>query len=546
MSLAPREYIFGKECREKVFEGIALMYKVVGSTLGPWGRNVAIDRHQVVQQSKDGVTVAEEVKVTNRWQEIGVKLVKEASQNTNLSAGDATTSAVILSYEMCNAARDLPTTANVIKVKKGIEKAITACLETLTKMSKEVKTEEEFTKVARIASQDEEIAKIVTDAFMKAGKYGSIEIERAEEPGITVEKTEGISFNKGYILPYVINDFQKKRAVMEDCAVLVTDREIKNQNQLVSIMEKLAEQKIFKLLIVAEDVKGDALGMIAANLQKKAFFATPVRAPSFGNDKIAILNDICAATGATLISEEQGGMRLERANVSHLGKCKKAIVTQDKTIIMIDDTIMAKKTLSDRIEFIKNQLDAEPKDTLDHALIEKRLATLTDGICVLKVGAQTEVERHERKDRVQDAVCALRSASEEGVTPGGGVGLLRCVGSLVGLTEDRDELLGVEIVKKALHSIALKILEVAYIEDREWIVGKIKEEKGWMGYDFETGKIVDLYKKGIWDAAKAVKCALKNAAAVAQSFVATEVAMTDVRESDTILAELGQMLLPRQ
>lgn len=530
--LSPRDYLFGADCRQKIFEGVELIYSAVSSTLGPNGRTVLIDRNQVVQVTKDGVSVAEEVKAKDRWQEIGVKIVKEASQNTNLQAGDGTTTAVVLSREMCKQALELPHTANVIRVKRGMKKAVDACTDHLEKISKKVKTKQEFKKVAFISSQDEEIAEIVTDAFMGAGQHGSIEIERADEPVIEVEKTEGLSFGKGWMIPACINDLAKKRAVMEDCAVLVTDKEIKHQNQLVPLMEALAEKQVFRLLVIADNVAGDALGMIAANLQQKAFFCVPVKAPSFGNDKVAIMQDICAATGAKFISEEHGGKRIERATIEDLGKAKKAIVSQDKTIIMSDDNVLVKKSVSDRIDFIKSQITDAPIGSLDRELLEKRLATLTDGICVLKVGGQTEVERHERKHRVEDAVRALKSASEEGVTPGCGVALLRCVHAVDEVkTDDKDERAGIEIVRNALHSVPLRVLEVAHVRDREWIVGEIKNRNDNTGYDFNTGTLGDMMELGIWDAKKAVRCALQNAAATAQTFLSVDVAMSDIEDN---------------
>lgn len=539
--MQPRQYLFGREARERIFQGIKLMNDTVSSTLGPNGRTVLIDRNQVVQVTKDGVSVAEEVRAKDRWEEIGVKILKEASQNTNLAAGDATTTAVVLGHAMCEQALDLPSVASVIKVKKGMESAVAACVGTLESLSKKVDTPEDYRKVAYIASQDKDIAEIVSDAFVSAGKYGSIEIERWDEPGIKVEKTEGLSFEKGWIIPHCITDLHKRRCVMEEVHVLVTDQEIKRQDQLVPIMEALAEKNCHKLLIIADDVSADALGVIAVNIDRKAFLACPVRAPSFGNDKIAVLKDICAATGATFISNEQGGIRIERAGLQHLGKAKKVIVEQAKTVIVSADSVEVKKLVSDRIDFIKSQLDDAALGSLDKELLEKRLATLTDGICVLKVGAQTEVERHEKKHRVEDAVRALKSASEEGVTPGCGVGLLRCVKAVAALTtEDRDERLGIEIIKNSLHAPALRVLEVAGIEDRGFLVGRIKELDDSTGYDFKGGQLGDMMELGIWDAKKAIRCALQNAAAAAQTFLSVDVAMTDVETDRDLLESFGK------
>jgi chaperonin GroEL len=529
--MLPRKYIFGKDCREKVFAGIKLMYDTVSATLGPHGRNVLIDHaRQVVQPTKDGVTVVDEVRAVDDWEDMGCRLVREASQNTNVSAGDGTTTAIVLSYKMCEEGlQKITEKTNVIKVRRGMDRAVEVCVRKLEEIAMPITKEEQFCDVATISSQDPHIGTIVAKTFLEAGEHGSIDIQRAEEPGIFPEHTDGMSFNQGWLDQRFITQ-RDNSYMIEDVPVLVTDREIKYQVQLLPLMEQLAAAGTKKLLIVCDTIGGEALGMFAMNAQKRLFAGCAVKAPSYGKNRVEIMKDICAVTGATFVSEESG-IRIEKIEPSHLGKAKKAIVTVDRTVIVSEDSEEAKERVTERIGFIEEQLKDAPEGSLQRQDLELRLATLTDGITVLKVGAQTEVERHEYRKRVEDAVKAVQSAKKEGVTPGGGTAYLRCIEAVDAIeSKDRDEHIGVEIVKKALSFVAFRVLEVAGIEDKELIVAKVKEAKGNVGYDFETGKLTDLVKKGIVDAKKVNRVALQNAASCAKTFLTLEVAVSDVEE----------------
>jgi chaperonin GroEL len=532
-----RDFVFQDDCRNKIFKGIEKMYDAVSATLGPHGRIVMIHRGgMLVDPTKDGVTVADEVMTTDKWEKMGCQIVREASQKTNTEAGDGTTTAIVLAYNMCKEGlKAIRGNANVYKIEKGMKKAITACVDHLEKIKTDVSTKKDFQRVAAISTQDEDIGKIIANTFVEAGEHGSIEIERWDDPKIESERTEGMSFDKGWDsglgFGSYVNDERNRRAVQEDVPVLVVDKKIERQSQLAPIMQKLMDKGIPRLFVMSDDFGGDALGIMVINNQRHTFHLTYVKAPSYGGHKIAIMKDVCALTGATFISEEHGGLRIEKAGLDHLGKAKKITIEKDRTIIVADDNIQNKKSISDRIDFLKGQLEDTPLDHIDRPEFETRLATLTDGISVLKVGATSEAERHEVKRRVEDGVKAVKSAREEGVTPGGGVALLDCIQALPEL--EGDEQVGVEIVKKSLKSIALKVLEVAYVEDKELLVSQMGGTKG---YNFKSGKLGDMMKLGIFDAKKAVRIALESAASVSMVFLKADVAIADA-EGDASLID---------
>lgn len=534
-----KDFLFGREAREKLFEGIDLMYKCVSATYGSFGRNVLIDiqGHNIVELTKDGVSVANRVQALDTWQDMGCKLLRAASQKSNEEAGDGTSAAVILGWSLCKDSLDLPRNCRVISVKNGISKAVDICTEELKKMSKKISKEDEFRNVATVSAQDEEVGKIVAKAFIDSGKHGSIQIERSDEVGIQVEHTDGISFEKGFVIPHCINNPAKMEAVQEEVPILVTDRAIKSQYQLVPLLDSLAKKQINKILIIADDFKGDTLGMIAANNDQKAFHIIPVRAPSYGVNKIEIMKDICEATGATFISEENQGMRLEQTTAENLGKVRKVTVGKDTTVLVSEGSVEIKKRISDRILNIETQLKDE-KDEMKVEDLKTRLATLTDGITVLKVGGHTEQERRELTHRVDDAVKSVQSSAEEGVVPGCGVALLKCIESLRSNTEatlDADEILGVRLVEKSLYTCALKLLEVADVPEKEHIVVQMKESG--LGYDFKKNCLADMMKLGIWDSTKVIRCALQNAASVAKNFLSTDVCISEMFEDTKVLKD---------
>jgi len=518
---APRKFLYGVEAKKAIFAGIKLLNDTTSVTLGPLGRNAVIHlAGQVVLPTKDGITVAEQVHSSDTWEQMGIQIAREASDKCNEESGDGTTSAVVMTHSMCKQALHLAEDVNVIKVKRGMQKAVDACTEEIKKMSVPCTKKEDFKKVALISSQDEEIADKVTDVFMQSGEHGAIDIEYMGKPGMEIEHTDGFVLENGCILPL------SREIVLEDVPVLVTDKDIKHQEQIFPIMKLLAQEGKKRLFIVCENTSGEALGMIAQNLNKDTFTIVPVKVPSFGVYRIAVMRDVCAVTGAAFVSEEEN-IRLDKVTLAHLGIARKVTINNYSTVLIAGDSIEIKKRISDRVEELEKGLLTDLDDIAKEE-VKKRLATLTNGVSVIRFGAVTEGERHEKKHRIVDAKEAVRSAREEGVLIGGGSSYLRCIKALEDLKVDgKDEQIGVNIVKNALRSITLRVLEVAGVEDRELIVSKIIEEGGNVGYNFKTGKLGDMMELGIVEPAKVDRCVIQNAASCAMTFLSLDLAIAD-------------------
>lgn len=615
-------FIAGEKCRNRLFGGIEKMYDYVSATLGPHGRTILIERAaHTLEATKDGVTVANDVYSPDKWEDMGMQLVREASQRANTQAGDATTTAVVLSRNICKGGLEaVRRRANVYQISKGIKEAVKVAEDCLAKIAKTIKTKEEFKKVAAISTQDEEIGGIIASTFVDAGAHGSIDIERQDEPGIKAEKTEGISFDKGWgeSTPFMayVNERQKKRARNEDVPVLVVEKRIDNENQIMPLLEMLVEPApapgsvtedelakmiearggwgfgIRKLLIMCDDFSGSAVGCMVGNnkihpeVKDRLFHLMYTKAPSYGVHKIETMKDVCAATGARFLSEDHDGSRVEFATLKDLGRAKKVIIEENKTIIVAEPTPERKKVVEERIEFIKKQLEDMAQDHLERKEYELRLATLTDGISVLKIGAESEGERHELRRRVEDGVRAVRSAREEGVTPGCGVGLLKCVLALdehMKTIPEGDRKKGMRIVREAMHSVTLRLLEVAFIEDFTkansfierllsflegsatgrfvtWLTGDrraayrrklVEEMKENMrtgkidncGYDFVNDRLADMMKLGIFDAKKAVRVALQGGASCAANFLKIDGAMGEIDDEQQLIEGIRRTIL---
>lgn len=518
-----REYLFKKDARQNIFNGIELMFDAVSPTLGPWGRNVIIDMaSQINLLTKDGVTVANEVRSPDKWTDVGCRLIREASQNVNTLAGDGTTSVIVMAHAMCRLSMEaLEEQTNVIKVKRGIEKAVNICIETVKQSSIPISSREDFRKVAFISSQDDEIADRVTEVFMQSGEHGTIDIERSDKPGIEIEHADGFLLESGWIIPF------NTKIIVEDVPVLVTDKKIQHAHEIVPLLEQLAKQNIRKLFVVCDDLQGEALGVCMNNIQQNAFLIVPIKAPSFGRNRIEVMRDIAAATGAVFVSTEEN-VRLDKVTPEQLGKARRVTAERTKTILVAPDTVEVKKRISDRADQIKELLVDTALDDLQREEIELRLACLTDGVSIIKFGAVTEVERHERKHRITDAKEAVYSAREEGITGGCGIAYLRCIKALDVLGNDLDkfERVGVDIVRKALRAVTMRVLEVAGIEDRELIVSRIIDAGGNTGYNFETGALADMIDIGVIEPIKVIRVVIENAASVAKNFLSLQVAMS--------------------
>lgn len=599
-----KQFIFHEKCRQELFKGIQIMYDAVSATLGPHGRTILLEKvAHSLEPTKDGVTVANEVYSPEKWKDLGMQLVREASQKANTMAGDATTTAIVLAYQMCKEGlAAVAKRANVYQVSKGMKIATETAVKRLEELSRKITEEEDFRKVAVISTQDEEVGKIIAKTFIEAGECGSIDIERSDDPGIKAEKTEGISFDKGWgsslVFNCYINDLAKKRCVQEDIPVLVVENKLENENQLIPLMEALCappppagtskeeidtliEERngwpfgIRKMIVVCDEFSGSAVSLLVANNKRnqqtnsRFFHLIFTKAPSYGIHKIETMKDICTVTDASFFSEEHGGKRVEYATLADLGRAKKIIIEEERTIIVAEPSEDRKKGIQERIEFIQNYLKDMPQDHLERKEWELRLATLTDGISVLKVGAESENERHELRRRVEDGVKAAQSAREEGVTPGCGVGLLQCIESVdkcVALSNNPDEIVGIKIVQNALSSVTMRLLEVAFIEDfslpkwRRWlsspqaqrrkIIASMLENmrKGDIancGYDFRTDTLADMLKNGVFDAKKAVRVALQGACSVATTFLKIDGALGEINDADTVIGGIRDLILQR-
>jgi len=453
-----------------------------------------------------------------------------------------TTSVILLAREMC--VQELPKNSNVISVKRGIKKATESCVEELKKISQDVKDQKDFEKVARTSCQDDEMAKVITEAFVNSGEDGAIDIQRKSEPGIEYEKIPGISFDTGYLVPNCANA-RRNVAQQDEVHILVTDKDITSQHSLVPIGTALAEKGIKQLCIVCNDLQRDAKGLVERNNHLGAFHFVPIKAPSHGLNKIGILKDIAAATGANFLSEEHMGNKLETATLDDLGKAKKVTVEPDKSIILFEDNEETSKRLFERIVRIKDAIEEEDNE-MEKKNLEHRLATLTDGVTTIKVEGHTQQEYRELRTRAEDAVRALQSTREEGAVPGCGVTyllLLKFVTKLLESTKDEDEATGIKIVRNALTKPAMRILEVAGIPDKELIVSRMKETG--KGYNFQTGELDDMMKLGVWDSTKSIRCCLEYSASVASNFLSIGSAVAREPEVMQTLREFGQIIKPR-
>ena len=524
-----KEIKFNTDVRSKMKSGADQLADAVKVTLGPKGRNVVIDKKfGAPQVTKDGVTVAKEVELEDRFENMGAQMVKEVASKTNEQAGDGTTTATVLAQAIINVGlKNVTAGANPMDLKRGIDKAVAAVVESLKKQSKQVGSD--YSKVEQVgtvsANNDSYIGKLIADAMSKVGQDGVITVEEAKGTDTEVKVVEGMQFDRGYISPYFMTNGDKMEAELSNPAILVTDKKISTMKDLLPILEPIAREGR-ELLIVAEDVDGEALTTLVVNKLRGTLKIAAVKAPGFGDRRKEMLQDIAILTGATVISEERG-FTLENATPDMLGKAEKVTITKENTTIV--GGAGDKEAIRDRVDQIRKQIEVSTSD-YDKEKLKERLGKLGGGVAVLYVGATTEVEMKEKKDRVEDALNATRAAVEEGYLPGGGVSYIRAVEALAGLKGDNeDETTGIRIVAKAIEEPLRQIAENAGV-DGSVIVQKIKEGKADFGYNARTGEYVNLFEAGVIDPTKVARVALENAASVAGMFLTTECGIVDVPE----------------
>ncbi|KKQ59192.1 chaperonin GroL [Candidatus Daviesbacteria bacterium RIFCSPLOWO2_02_FULL_38_18] len=518
---------FDSDAREKLLKGVNVLTEAVASTLGPKGRNVALDKKwgapNVVH---DGVTVAKEIDLEDPFENMGAQLIKEAASKTNDVAGDGTTTATILAQAIVSEGlKNIQAGSNPMILKHGIEKAVLALVEELKKMSKKLTTQEEIQQVATISAADKEIGRLIAEALQKVGKDGVVTVEDGKTMEMAVDYKEGMEFDKGFVSPYFVTDTDKMEASIEDVHILITDKKISSASDLVPFLEKFV-QVSKNLVIIADEVEGEALALLVVNKLRGTFNVLAVKAPGFGDRRKESLEDIAILTGGTVVSEDTG-KKFESVEITDLGKAGR--VTSDKENTLIVDGKGAKAKIEARISQIRREL-ASSDSEFDKEKLQERLAKLTGGVAVINVGAATEIELKEKKERVIDAVAATKAAIEEGIVAGGEVALLRVVKALDGVVALADEeKVGVEIVRKALQQPFRHLVKNAGI-DEGVALSKVMESTGNMGIDVMGGGLTDLVKAGIIDPVKVTRTALQNAASVAIMIMTTNVLVSDKPE----------------
>lgn len=525
--MAGKIILFGTEAREKIREGVDLLADTVKVTLGPRGRNVAYEKSfGSPGVTKDGVTVAKEIELKDKFQNMGAQMVREVASKTADVAGDGTTTATVLAQAIFREGNKYVTAgANPMELKRGIDKAVTAVVAFIKSQSKKVSSKKEIEQIATIsANSDTEIGQLIAEAMDRVGSDGVITVEEAKSMENELDVVEGMQFDRGYLSPYFVNDTEKMEAVLDNPVILIYDKKITSMKSLVPVLEQLARAGR-PLMIIAEDVEGEALATLVVNKLRGTLNVAAVKAPGFGDRRKAMLEDIAALTGGTLIAEEVG-LKLENVTLQDLGQAKRVVMTKDDCIII--DGLGAPETIKGRVDQIKKQIEASSSD-YDKEKLQERLAKLSGGVAIIKVGAATETELKEKKDRIEDALNATRAAVEEGIVAGGGTIFVRAQKVVKLDSFSGDEKLGAQIVVRALEE-PLRIISDNAGFEASVVVNKVRTEQDNIGFNAKTGEYVDMVVEGIIDPAKVSRYALQNAASISGLLLTTEAIISDIPE----------------
>jgi chaperonin GroEL len=523
-----KQIIFGEEARHALEKGVNVLADAVKVTLGPKGRNVVLDKkYGSPTITNDGVTIAKEIELEDPFQNMGAQLAKEVATKTNDVAGDGTTTATLLAQAMVREGlKNVAAGANPMILKKGIEKAVAKVVEEIKKVAKPVDSKADITDVASNSAADEEIGKLIAEAMEKVGKDGVITVEESQGMGTNLEIVEGMQFDRGYISPYMVTDSERMEAVLDEPYILLTDKKISMIKDLLPVLEKVI-QRGKPLVIIAEDVEGEALATLVVNKLRGVLNVVAVKAPGFGDRRKAMLSDMAIVTGGQVISEEVG-LTLENATIDMLGTARQVRVTKEETTIV--DGRGDAQEIKNRISQIKLQIEETTSD-YDREKLQERLAKLAGGVAVIQVGAATETEMKEKKHRIEDALSATRAAVEEGVVPGGGVTLLQLADKLDEIKAEGDVLTGIQIVKKAMEEPLRQIAANAGMEGSV-IAEKVRAMEFGKGFNALTGEYVKMLESGVVDPAKVTRSALQNAASIAAMLLTTECLVTDIPEKE--------------
>ena len=518
---------FDAEARQKILAGVEKLSNAVTSTLGPSGRNVILDKKFGSPQiTKDGVTVAKEIELPDPFENMGAQMVKEVASKTNDVAGDGTTTATLLAESIYREGlKNLTAGANAMALKRGIDKATAAVVDAIAKQSKKVKTADEIAQVATLsANGDEEIGKMISEAMDKVGKEGTITVEEAKTLESSLDVVEGMQFDKGYLSPYFVTNPDAMECELEDPFILLFEKKISGLQDMLPLLQQVAKSGR-PLMIIAEDVEGEALATLVVNKLRGTFSVCAVKAPGFGDRRKAILEDIAILTGGKLISEDIG-IKLENVTIDMLGRAKKVVVDKDNTTVV--EGLGKSADIKARVEQLKRQIEETTSD-YDREKLQERLAKLAGGVALIKVGAATEAAMKEKKDRVDDALHATRAAVEEGIVAGGGVAYLRAQKAIEALKLEGDEAVGASIIARAIEAPLRKLVNNAG-QEAALVIANVKKATGTNGYNVRTGEYADVLKAGIVDPAKVTRSALQNAASIAGLLLTTDCMVTDIPE----------------
>ncbi|MCR6116600.1 chaperonin GroEL, partial [Salipaludibacillus agaradhaerens] len=523
-----KEIKFREDARRSMLRGVDRLADTVKVTLGPKGRNVVLEKKFGAPLiTNDGVTIAKEIELEDNFENMGAQLVSEVASKTNDIAGDGTTTATVLAQAMITEGlKNVTSGANPMVIRKGIEKATTAAVEELKKISKPIESKESISQVAAISAADDEVGQLIAEAMERVGNDGVITVEESKGFSTELEVVEGMQFDRGYASPYMVTDSDKMEAVLEDPYILITDKKIGNIQEVLPVLEQVVQQSK-PILIIAEDVEGEALATLVVNKLRGTFNAVAVKAPGFGDRRKAMLEDIGTLTGGEVITEDLG-LDLKSASITQLGRASKVVVTKDNTTIVDGNGDAAE--ISNRVNQIKAQIEETTSD-FDKEKLQERLAKLAGGVAVVKVGAATETEMKERKLRIEDALNSTRAAVEEGIVAGGGTALVNVLDAVRSIKVEGDEATGVNIVLRALEEPVRQISENAGLEG-SIIVERLKGEKVGIGFNAATGEYVDMVEAGIVDPTKVTRSALQNASSVSAMFLTTEAVVADLPEED--------------
>ena len=525
--MAAKQLKFREDARHAMLEGVNVLANAVRVTLGPKGRNVVLGKKfgsPVI--TKDGVTVAKEIELKDKYENMGAQMVREVATKTNDIAGDGTTTATVLAQAIFReGVKNVTAGANPMQLQRGIQLGVEAATKELEKMSKKVKSKEDLANVAAVsANNDREIGELIAEAMDRVGNDGVVTVEESKSMQTELDLVEGMQFDRGYLSPYFVTNPDRMEAVMEDPLILLHEKKIAAMRDLLPLLEQVAQQGR-QLLIIAEDVEGDALATLVVNRLRGTIKVCAVKAPAFGDRRKAILDDIATLTGGRVITEDLG-IKLESVTVEDLGRAKRVIVDKDNTTIV--EGAGERKAIEARVATIRHQIEETTSD-YDREKLQERLAKLAGGVAVVRVGAATETEMKEKKMRVEDAVNATRAAAQEGIVPGGGVALVRAARALDNIDAEGDVRTGVRLLRRAMEEPLRRIAENAGIEGAI-VIGKVEESKGAKGFNAATGKFEDLVAAGIIDPTKVVRTALQNAASIAGLLLTTDAAVTDAPE----------------